>query len=63
MAVKMAANKKEIVMKIFRVTGVNKQTGNYEVANVMADDHVQAVKLMAMSHRRVVCINKTGIQQ
>ena len=50
-------------MKIFRVTGVNKQTGNYEVANVMADDHAQAVKLMEISHRRVVCINKTGVQR
>lgn len=59
----MAANKKEIVMKIFRVTGVNKQTGYHEAANVMADDHVQAVKLMAMSHDRVVCCDKRGIQQ
>ena len=50
-------------MKIFRVTGVNKQTGCHEAANVMADDHVQAVKLMAMSHRRVVCCDKRGIQQ
>lgn len=56
-------NKQGMMMKIFRVTGVNKQTGNHEAANVMADDHVQAVKLMAMSHRRVVCINKIGIQQ
>lgn len=55
--------KLEMMMKIFRVTGVNKQTGYHEAANVMADDHVQAVKLMAMSHVRVVCINKTGIQQ
>lgn len=57
------ANKQEMMVKIFRVTGVNKQTGNHEAANVMADDHVQAVKVMAMSHRRVVCINKIGIQQ
>lgn len=63
MAVKVAANKKEMMMKIFRVTGVNKRTGYHEVANVMAGDHEQAVKLMAVSHRRVVCINKAGIQQ
>lgn len=56
-------NKQEMMMKIFRVTGVNKRTGYYEAANVMADDNAQAVRLMAMSHRRVVCINKTGIQQ
>ena len=63
MAVKMAANKKEMMMKIFRVAGVNKQTGYHEAVNVMADDHVQAVKLMAMSHRCAVCINKRGVQQ
>ena len=50
-------------MKIFRVTGVNKQTGYHEAASVMAVDHAQAVKLMEISHRRVVCINKAGIQQ
>ena len=49
-------------MKIFRVTGVNKQTGCHEAANVMADDHVQAVKLMAMSHVRVVCCDKCGVE-
>ena len=49
-------------MKIFRVTGVNKKTGLYEAANVMAGNHEQAVKLMAMSHVRVVCSNKRGVQ-
>ena len=50
-------------MKIFRVTGVNKTTGYHEAVNVMADDCERAVKLMAMSHRRVVCLDKRGIQQ
>ncbi len=49
-------------MKIFRVTGVNKNTGCYEAANVMAGNHEQAIKLMAMSHARVVCSNKRGVQ-
>lgn len=49
-------------MKIFRVTGVNKKTGCYETANVMADDHEQAIKLMAMSHVRVVCSDKRGVE-
>lgn len=56
----MQTKKQEMMMKIFRVTGVNKQTGYHEVANVMADDHAQAMKLMAMSHRRVVCLDKRG---
>lgn len=49
-------------MKIFRVTGVNKNTGLYEAANVMAGDHEQAMKLMAMSHVRVVCCDKRGVE-
>ena len=48
-------------MKIFRVTGVNKKTGCYEAANVMAGNHDQAMKLMAMSHIRVVCSDKRGV--
>lgn len=48
-------------MKIFRVAGLNKKTGCYEAVNVMAGNHEQAIKLMAMSHVRVVCINKDGI--
>lgn len=49
-------------MKIFRVTGLNKKTGCYEAANVMAGNHEQAIKLMAVSHVRVVCCNKLGVQ-
>ena len=49
-------------MKIFRVTGVNKRTGCHEAANVMADEHEKAVKLMAMSHVRVVCCDKRGVK-
>ena len=49
-------------MKIFRVTGVNRKTGCFEAANVMAGDHEQAMKLMAMSHVRVVCCDKRGVE-
>lgn len=49
-------------MKIFRVTGVSKKTGFYEAANVMACDHDQAIKLMAMSHVSVLCSNKLGVE-
>ena len=49
-------------MKIFRVTGVNKKTGCYEDANVMAGNHEQAIKLMAMSHIRVLCFDKRGVK-
>lgn len=49
-------------MKIFRVTGVNKKTGCYESANVMACNHKQAMKMMAMSHVRVVCSGKRGVE-
>ena len=48
--------------KVYRVTGVNKKTGCYEAANVMAGNHEQAMKLMAMSHVRVVCFDKRGVQ-
>ena len=49
-------------MKIFRVTGVNKKTGLYEAANVMAGNHGQAMKLMAVSHVRVLCSDKRGVK-
>lgn len=48
--------------KVYRVTGVNKKTGLYEAANVMAGNHEQAMKLMAMSHVRVVCSNNRGVE-
>lgn len=48
-------------MKIFRVTGVNKNTGLYEAANVMAGNHEQAIKLMAMTHCRMVVLDKKGV--
>jgi hypothetical protein len=48
-------------MKIFRVTGVNKETGCFEAANVMAANHEQAIKLMSMSHIRVACFDKRGV--
>ena len=47
-------------MKIFRVTGVNKKTGCYEAANVMAGNHEQALQLMGMTHRRMVVLDKNG---
>jgi sulfur relay (sulfurtransferase) complex TusBCD TusD component (DsrE family) len=49
-------------MKIFRVSGFNKKTGCYEAANVMASNHEQAVKLMAMSHVCVECCDKRGVE-
>ena len=49
-------------MKIFRVTGVNKKTGCYEAANVMAGNHEQAIKLMAMTHCRMVVLDKSGVE-
>lgn len=58
----MMINDAKVTAKIFRVTGVNKKTGCYEAANVMAGNHEQAIKLMAMSHVRVVCADKRGVQ-
>ena len=49
-------------MKIFRVAGLNKKNKCYEAANVMAGNHEQAIKLMAMSHIRVVCCDKRGVK-
>ena len=40
-------------MIIFRVSGVNKATGSYEIANVLASDKVMAFKMMGMTHVRV----------
>ena len=56
-------NKQEMIeMKIFRVAGLNKKNKCYEAANVMAGNHEQAIKLMAMSHIRVVCCDKRGVK-
>lgn len=40
-------------MTIFRVSGVNKATGSYEIANVLASDKSMAFKMMGMTHVRV----------
>lgn len=40
-------------MTVFRVSGVNKATGSYEIANVLASDKSMAFKMMGMTHVRV----------
>ena len=41
---------------------MNKKNKCYEAANVMAGNHEQAIKLMAMTHCRMVVLDKKGVE-
>lgn len=48
-------------MKTYRISGTNRATGRFETANVQGINYVEAMQLMAMTHCRMVCLDKRGV--
>lgn len=48
-------------MKAFRISGHDRVTGKYMVANVQGVDAQQAMQLMGLTHHRLVCLDKVGV--
>lgn len=49
-------------MLAYRISGYHRITGRYDVANVAAIDLTEAMQLMAITHRRLVCLDKRGVE-
>ena len=47
--------------KTYRISGTNLRTGRFETANVQGATPEQARQLMAMTHRRMVVLDKKGV--
>lgn len=52
----------EITMKTYRISGTNRRTGRFETANVQGETPEQARQLMGMTHRRMVVLDKKGVE-
>ena len=49
-------------MKTYRISGTNRRTGRFETANVRGATQEQALQLMGMTHRRMVVLDKKGVE-
>lgn len=49
-------------MKAYRITGFHRITGQRLTANVAAIDLTEALQLMAVTHYRLVCLDKRGVE-
>lgn len=49
-------------MKAFRITGHHRITGQRTVAQVAAINWEEAMQLMAITHRRLTCLDKRGVE-
>lgn len=49
-------------MKAYRISGYHKITLEYMVAQVLAIDLQEAFDLMAITHKRLSCLDKRGIE-
>lgn len=49
-------------MKAYRISGFHIKTGEYLVANVAAISLEEAIHLMSITHRRLVCLDKRGVE-
>lgn len=49
-------------MRAFRISGYHRITGGYLVAQVQAIDLEEAYQLMAITHKRLSCLNKKGVE-
>ena len=47
-------------MKTYRISGTNRRTGRFETANVQGATPKQALRLMGMTHCRMVVLDKRG---
>lgn len=48
-------------MKAYRISGIDRQTGQYTVAQVAAIDLEEAFQLMAITHYRLSCLDRRGV--
>lgn len=48
--------------KTYRISGTNRSTGRFEIANVQGVTPEQALQLMAMTHCRMVVLDKQGVE-
>ena len=48
--------------KTYRISGTNRRTGRFETANVQGAAPEQALQLMGMTHRRMVVLDKQGVE-
>ena len=49
-------------MKTYRISGTNRSTGRFEIANVQGATPEQALHLMGMTHCRMVVLDKRGVK-
>lgn len=49
-------------MKAYRISGYHRITGQRLIANVQAINLEEAYQLMAITHRRLVCLDKRGVE-
>ena len=48
-------------MKTYRISGTNRRTGRFEIANVQGPTPEQALQLMGITHFRMVVLDKKGV--
>ena len=48
--------------KTYRISGTNRRTGRFEIANVQGATPGQALQLMGMTHRRMVVLDRQGVE-
>lgn len=48
--------------KTYRISGTNRLTGRFEIANVQGATPDQARRLMGMTHCRMVVLDKKGVE-
>lgn len=49
-------------MRAFRIGGYHRLTGEHLVAQVQAIDLEKAYQLMAITHKRLSCLGKKGVE-
>ena len=49
-------------MKTYRISGTNRRTGRFEIANVQCATPERAIQLMGMTHCRMVVLDKKGVE-
>ena len=49
-------------MKTYRISGTNRRTGRFEIANVQGATPEQAMNLMSLTHCRMVVLDKKGVE-
>jgi hypothetical protein len=49
-------------MKGYRIQGINRLTGEFTVAQVAGYDMEQAMQLFGLTHHRLLCVDKIGVE-